>query len=234
MLSFLDLNPGAVLWNIDPIDHWTTTEKYRRLGRPRKVLLAEDEGKPGELVESIVFPQDMLRHPVSLCDFGCAIKSGTLVQQKIQNPIIFCAPERFHGINPSFASDMWSFTCIFARIYLRAGVFRGGAPSMICRILDTTGSRLPEHWKGHFGDNSTAQDWWYDQSRQMPQSGVGGGYESLEHRIDRLRPDICREERAHALSVMYKGFCVIPEQRITAAQLLEDPSFNALMSYYGA
>jgi hypothetical protein len=33
---------------------------------------------------------------------------------------------------------------------------------------------------------------------------------------------------------MYKGFYVIPEQRITAAQLLEDTSFNALMSYYGA
>jgi len=47
----VDLNSRAVLWNIDPIDHWTTAGNYRRLGRPRKVPVTEAEGKHGELVE---------------------------------------------------------------------------------------------------------------------------------------------------------------------------------------
>ena len=66
----------------------------------------------------------------------------------------------------------------------------------------------------------------------MPRSNILGGYETLEHKIDRLRPDVCQEEREHALSIMYRGFSCAPEHRITAALLLEDPSFNALMSYY--
>jgi len=94
------------------------------------------------------------------------------------------------------------------------------------------GLPLPEHWRGYYGDGTTAHDWWYDQSGQMPRTDILGGYETLEHKIDRLRPEISRDEREHALSIMYRGFAYLPEQRITAAQLLEDPSFNALMSYY--
>jgi serine/threonine protein kinase len=221
-----------VLWSIDPIDHWTTAEKYQRLGRPRKVPLSEEEGIPGELVESVRFPPDMLRHPVCICDFGLSITSGTRVENTVQLPPLFCAPERLHGVFPSCASDMWSFTCIFAKLYLGVEAIYGGGPRMISRIIGMLGLPLPEHWRGYYGDGTTAHDWWYDQSGQMPRTDILGGYETLEHKIDRLRPEISRDEREHALSIMYRGFAYLPEQRITAAQLLEDPSFNALMSYY--
>jgi serine/threonine protein kinase len=195
------------------------------------VLLAEDEGRPGELVEPINFPQEMLRHPVGLCDFGLAIKSGTVVENTAQNPPLFCAPERLHGINPSFASDMWSFTCIFAKIYLGVEVIWGEGSTLVSRIVSIAGP-LPAHWKGHFENGTAAKDWWYDQSGQMPRSNILGGYETLERKIDRIRPDICRDEREHALSIMRRGFSCSPERRITATQLLQDPSWNALMSYY--
>jgi serine/threonine protein kinase len=190
--SCIDLNSGAVLWSIEPIDQWTTAEKYRRLGRPRKVILTEDQGGPGELVEAIQFPHEMLRHPVSLCDFGLSIRSGTVVENTGQSPPLFCAPERLHRINPSFASDMWSFTCIFAKLYLGVEAIWGEGPTLVSRIIGTVGGPLPAHWKGFYGDGSTAKDWWYDQSGQMPRSSIVGGYETLEEKIDRLRPDICK------------------------------------------
>lgn len=228
----IDLNSGAVLWNIDPIDHWTTAEKYQRLGRPRKVPLTETEGQPGELVASIRFPYEMLRHPVCLSDFGHAIRVGTSVEHKAQLPPLFCAPERLHGINPSCASDIWSFTCLFAKLYLGYEVFWGSDPTLVSRIVGTLGRPLPAHWKGYYGKKTTAKDWWYDHSGQLPRSEILGGYETLEQKIDRSRPDLSQDERGHALSIMHKGFCYAPEHRITAAQLLEDPSFIALMSYY--
>jgi serine/threonine protein kinase len=40
--------------------------------------------------------------------------------------------------------------------------------------------------------------------------------------------------RAHVLSFMLKGFSYNPQDRITAAQLLHDTSFQAVMGFYGA
>lgn len=51
-------------------------------------------------------------------------------------------------------------------------------------------------------------------------------------------PSYCAPEMLHqierdlALSVMLKGFCYLPERRITAGQLLQDPSFKALMEMH--
>jgi hypothetical protein len=45
-LSLLsELNKGAVMWHIDPTDHWTIEERYRIFGRPQKVALKEVQGK---------------------------------------------------------------------------------------------------------------------------------------------------------------------------------------------
>jgi hypothetical protein len=164
--NYAGLNSGAVLWDVHPLGHWTTAEIYQRLGRPRKVPLTEAEGRPGELVEPIRFPQEMIRHPVYLGDFGLAILSGTSVENKPQSPLEFCAPERLHGMNPSFASEMWSFTCIFAKIYLGVEVVWGHAPTFVSRLVGTLGP-LPEYWKGSYGGGITAKEWWYDQSGQI-------------------------------------------------------------------
>jgi serine/threonine protein kinase len=62
----------------------------------------------------------LITDTVYLGDFGLATKAGTDIRHKMPSPldIIFQAPERFHNVNPSFASDVWSYMCIFIELYL--------------------------------------------------------------------------------------------------------------------
>ncbi|KAI1752693.1 kinase-like protein [Xylaria castorea] len=225
-----DINSGAAMWDIgNAFDRWPTAEIYKHLGRPRKVRLSEEYGG-GELVEPVRFPPNMLLPNLHLGDFGHSIVSGTKPEHPMQLPLLFCAPERFHGADQSFASDMWSFTFLFAQLYLGVEVTYGDGLTFVSRLVGTLGP-FPVHWRGRYPNNK-GKDWWYDQTDQMPRSEILGGYKTLEHRIDFLRPEISPEERKLALEVFRKGFEYLPEKRITAAQLLEDPSFNALMAYY--
>jgi serine/threonine protein kinase len=64
-----------------------------------------------------------VREKVYLADFGHAIKAGTSVCKKWQWPIIYCSPERFHNVDPSCASDMWSYMCLFTELYTGATPF---------------------------------------------------------------------------------------------------------------
>jgi hypothetical protein len=57
---------------------------------------------------------------------------------------------------------------------------------------------------------------------------------TLEAIIAQARPDVSSTERAHVLSFMLKGFSYDPQDRITAAQLLYNASFQAVMGVYGA
>ncbi|KAI1399433.1 kinase-like protein [Hypoxylon fuscum] len=224
-----DINEGAVMWDIGLVDGWSTAEIYQRLGRPRKVSLDESEGN-GELVEPVQYPNDMLRPFLRLGDFGHSIVSGTVLENPIQFPLHNCAPERFHGGNASFASDMWSFTQVLIRLYIGVGLVYGDGLSVVSRLVGSLGP-FPEQWKGRYPENA-GYAWWYDQTGQMPRNWPPSEYETMEHKIDRCRPDISPDERKHALAVFRKGLQYIPEKRITATQLLEDPSFNALMSFY--
>jgi hypothetical protein len=47
------------------------------------------------------------------------------VRIKQQAPYCFCAPERLQNADPSLASDMWSYMCLFAALYLGYNVFYG-------------------------------------------------------------------------------------------------------------
>ncbi|KAI1313353.1 kinase-like protein [Xylaria venustula] len=230
-----DLNDGAVMWHIGSrCDRWSTSELYQHLGRPRKVLLSSvlanlpKELGSGELVHPVVFPENMLRPGLHLGDFGHSIISGTVPRNPMQLPLLFCAPERFHGCNQTFASDIWSFTCIFAQLYLGSEITYGDGLSFVSRLVGTLGP-FPVHWKGRYPENC-GYDWWYDQTCTMPRTG--GNYITLEERIDNRRPEISPKERELALEVFRKGFQYLPENRPTAAQFLEDPSFKALMAYY--
>ena len=113
-----DLSNGNVMWDIASLDNLDTKTKYKYLGRPKKIALTSDLWKPGELVKPMEVPKSLLRETVYLGDFGMAIKAGTEVKHKVLSPFVFCAPERFHNVNPSFASDMWSYMCIFSYLYL--------------------------------------------------------------------------------------------------------------------
>ncbi|EZF22464.1 hypothetical protein H113_04699 [Trichophyton rubrum MR1459] len=55
---------------------------------------------------------------------------------------------------------------------------------------------------------------------------------AFEILIKRLRPDIDQAELEVASSLFRRGFCLEPEKRPTAAELLQDPLFKALMDRY--
>ncbi|KAI0006676.1 kinase-like protein [Xylariaceae sp. FL0662B] len=192
LLILKHLYAAGVDISID-IGSWSTAEIYQHLGRPRKVLLPEDVGD-GELVEPLAFPKDMLSSSLYLGDFGHSLISGTVLKNPIQYPLLFCAPERLHGVNPSFASDMWGFVAILFQLYTGIEITYGDGLTFVSRLVGVLGP-FPEQWRGRYPDNA-GYEWWYDQTGQMPRTHVTWGYETLEHK------------------------------------LLEDPSFNALMSYY--
>ena len=168
-------------------------------------------------------PEKLRTDTVYLTDFGLAIKAGTSVEYKAQCPVDYCAPERFHNADPSYASDIWSYMCIFARLYIGCNPFGyfGTTASLVSTLVDVLGS-LPEQWRGHYNASDTVYDFWYDPFRKPDPKRM------LESTIERTRPDASSSERCHALSIMSKGFCYDPERRITAAQLLQDPSFQAI------
>ena len=217
-----DLNNGNVLWGINTYD---TNTKHDLLGQPQKIPLTT--WKQGELVKPVEIPQNLINEETAcLCDFGMAIKAGTSVKTKWQSPAFYCAPERFHNADPSLASDMWSYMCIFAELYLGFCPFYDAYHSSLMANLVYVIGPLPEQWKGLFNGAGTSDDSWYDSTRKPVPSMT------LSAMIERMRPETGPTERKLVLSVMSKGFRYVPEQRLTAAELLQDPSFTALMDMY--
>ncbi|KAM0664326.1 hypothetical protein ACQRIU_006909 [Beauveria bassiana] len=221
-----DLNSGSVLWDIGDIDDYTLEMAYQEFGRPRKMPLWFPLWKKGQLVESIEVKKDSLRGGSFLADFGMAIKAGTPVKQRWQAPTSYCAPERFHGINPSFASDMWSYMCIFAELYMGCAPFQGmGNTSALTELVKRLGP-LPLQWASRYDAGDAPDESCYDQTRK-PVHRL-----TLEEMSKRWRPDVSDVERKLFVSVLFKGFAYLPENRPTAAELLQDEDFNALMAIY--
>jgi len=207
-------------------EEYVTVFKYQQLGRPKKVSLGDYLWKRGELVQKVNIPLELVGNKLYLGDFGLTIKNGTSVQIKQQAPYHLCAPERLHGADPSQASDMWSYMCLFAALYLGNNVFYGnGGESTAFSWVEQLGA-MPEQWKGRFWWPKEAKDLWYDcTTAPNPER-------DLAARIARMRPDTGQAERELVLSILYKGFCYLPNHRITAEQLLQDPSFKTLMEMY--
>ncbi|KAK7416843.1 hypothetical protein QQX98_004901 [Neonectria punicea] len=182
--------------------------------------------KQGELVTPIKPRESSVGDAVFLGDFGLAIKAGTPVIHKIESPVKYCAPERLHDKNPNFATDMWSYMCIFVELYIGAGLFFGyGNPSTVTYMVNTLGP-FPASWKGAY-KGGPSDDSWYDQERELEATMAP------EEKILRLRPDISLAEQQLVFSVFRRGFSYVPENRLTAAQLLEDRSFMEVMAIYG-
>lgn len=90
-------------------------------------------------------------------------------------------------------------------------------------IVERAG-KLPLEWKGrHVGDGE--EDYWYGTSDC---STVSFGRFLEQH-----RPDISLVERPLMISIMTRVFRVQPEERVTAAELLESEDFKTLMSIRG-
>ncbi|KAN0081106.1 protein kinase [Elaphomyces granulatus] len=114
------LNKDSVIWGVAPFDNLNTKTKYKYIGRPKKMALPHDSWKEGELVKPFRFPKSLITDAVYLGDFGMATEAGTEAREKQLSPMNtkHYAPERFHNVNPSFASDMWSYMCVFSELYL--------------------------------------------------------------------------------------------------------------------
>ncbi|EGC43951.1 protein kinase [Histoplasma capsulatum var. duboisii H88] len=127
-------------------------------------------------------------------------------------------------VGPSIAGGLGKV--IFARLYFGFLPFpdqgQGGEVSSMVRCLGP----LPEQWKGLF-THSGALDYWYDQC-QIPDPKY-----SLAAKISKFRPEADQTEQKHMLSIMSKVFTFCPQKRLTATQLLHDPSFKAIMEKYG-
>jgi serine/threonine protein kinase len=216
------------MWQMKRLDQYNTTTKYEYLGRPQKLSLP-DLRKPADLVEPMEVSQGLIEDRIYLGDFGMAIVAGTPVPSKVQTPAMFCAPERFHNVNPSFASDMWSYMCILTKLYIGYEPFLSQPGLHIISVLVNSLGPLPEHWKGYYCadcDPIGSEDSWYDQSKKP-------SFFSLASRLAAREPAVSQWEQDLVLSVLSKVFRYEPVDRLTAAELLADTDFNELMRIYG-
>ncbi|KAF4452936.1 CMGC protein kinase [Fusarium austroafricanum] len=222
-----DLNSANVMFGLYPLGNHDPTAKYQYTGRPRKMMIPSIRSKPCELVLPMAPQKGLVTDDILIGDFGMAIRSGTPVGQKVQSPAIYCAPERVHGTDPSFASDMWSYMCVFAELYGKYPLFWGAANStVISFIVDTLGP-LPAQWKGSYQAGGSCDPEWYNQNKK-PHPHL-----CLEKKIPSLRPDATTTELQLVLGILRWGFSYLPEHRPTAAQLLNSTIFKELMAIYG-
>ncbi|KAI9925260.1 hypothetical protein ASPWEDRAFT_176916 [Aspergillus wentii DTO 134E9] len=222
-----DLNARNCMWGMVPIDGLSRSAKYELLGRPLKQTIPfVNLWKEGELVSPVKFPKDLLTEEFYLCDFGLAKKIGDLTTQRGYPPMHYCSPDRLHRQEPSFACDMWSYMAVFSMLYLTFPPFptflEGGVVSGMVEALGP----LPMQWKGLY-THPGGLDSWYDQSQSPDPEN------DLAAKIAYFRPDADPVERQHVQSIMSKVFIYDPEKRLTASELLRDPSFRAVMDRYG-
>ncbi|KAI1917904.1 hypothetical protein LOZ61_000016 [Ophidiomyces ophidiicola] len=210
-----DLNIKNVLRDSALPKHLSIAGKYDILGRPVRYPISMI-WRPGELVMPLKLPEELKSKRFYLADFGISMKVGDSVTPDGSPPYEYCSPERLHNASPNFSCDMWGYMCVFSQLYF-------GGPCLFYWLDDVVKSigPLPENLRGKYIDNK-AKDSWYDQSSRPDRTYVG-------RKIARFRPGISSAEKALAVSVFTRGFSVIPEQRLTASQLLQDPSFNALL-----
>ncbi|KAL2830888.1 kinase-like domain-containing protein [Aspergillus cavernicola] len=224
-----DLNERNCMWGMVPLHDHHRSAKYEALGRPlRQIIPFVDLWKQGELVHPVKVPENLRTEEFYLGDFGLAKKldDPTSTTQRGWPSMQYCSPDRLHGKDPSFACDMWSYMVIFSVLYMRAppfsAFFEGGIISGMVKGLGP----LPEQWKGLY-THPGGLDSWYDQS-ETPDPDQG-----LASRIARFGADADPIEQQHVHSIMSRVFTYCPEERLTATQLLRDPSFRAIMDNYG-
>ncbi|GKZ16797.1 hypothetical protein AbraIFM66951_006286 [Aspergillus brasiliensis] len=182
--------------------------------------------KQGELVGPAKIPESLRTDKFYLGDFGLAKKVSDPVTPRGWPPMQYCSPDRLHRQDPSPACDMWSYMILFSQLYLGhvpfSTFFNGG---IIGGFVMSLGP-LPEEWKGLY-THPEGRDSWYVQNQTLDPSWT------LESKIARLRPEADPMERSHVLSTMSRVFTYDPAKRLTATQLLRDPSFRAIMENYG-
>jgi hypothetical protein len=115
---------------------------------------------------------------------------------------------------------------IFSVLYLGIAPFQAWPKAGIIAGMVRSLGPLPKQWKELY-THPGRHDSWYDQTT-MPEPA-----DELASTIARCRPEADPAERKDVQSIMSKVFRYCPERRLTAAQLLQDPSFRAIMDKYG-
>ncbi|ROW00215.1 hypothetical protein VSDG_03562 [Cytospora chrysosperma] len=212
----------------------TPSERYKQVGRPQKFPLPTCDfvWRPGDLVAPIEWPSSIVGKTAFLGDFGLMKRADSPVTDDYLPPLTCCPPELLHkGFEPTYASDMWGFMCIFHTLMTNYTPFSGWSDSGPLGFMTHELGPLPQEWEGlyqspwHYPD--AERDKWYDQSRSPRVS-------FFERFLDRCRKELVgSRERELIVEVMYKGFRFQPAERPTAQQLLEDPSFRELLSIHG-
>ncbi|OJZ86544.1 hypothetical protein ASPFODRAFT_32782 [Aspergillus luchuensis CBS 106.47] len=198
----------------------SVTAKYELLTRPSKKTIHDVElWKPGELVRPIQVPESLRTEDFYLADFSLAMKVGDPVAQPGDPSLCFCSPERLHGEAPSFACDMWSYMVNFVELYQGGRPFHDGYIGGVLTTITARLGPLPEQWKGSYIYDDCL-DSWYDQNRTPDKNNT------LASGLARYRPDADLAERELVLSIMQKVYLYSSEERLTATQLLADPSFK--------
>ncbi|KAF5985800.1 CMGC kinase [Fusarium coicis] len=193
-----------VMWSLRPMNSSSVAEKDEHIERPKKIRLDPDLWKAGELVMPMKADE-------------------SLIGENLQSPAIYCAPERVHDQDPTFATNMWSYMCILAELYMGYALFYGSGNSSIVSCIVHALGPLPATWKGTYKAGVVTNDCWYDQDHELDPTA------SLEAKVARLRPEVDGAERALVISVFRKGLSYLPQGRLTARELLEDASFKSLM-----
>ncbi|SCV58235.1 uncharacterized protein FFB14_15518 [Fusarium fujikuroi] len=219
-----DLNTANIMYTLRPLNS-SISEKYKRIGRPRKMKLWTEQWKDGELVMPMKPKEEFIGDSIVLGDFGLAHKD-CVSTQKMQSPATHCAPERVHNISPSYGSDVWSYMCIFFELYTGTYLFHGwGHASVVSSIVHTLGP-LPESWKGTYHVSGSGEDKWYDKNGKIyPEF-------DLVERLTQLCPDVSAKELELVVLILRRGLVYQHEKRITAAELLVYDPFRKLMSIY--
>ncbi|PGH13958.1 serine/threonine protein kinase [Helicocarpus griseus UAMH5409] len=222
-----DLNERNCMWGIVVLHNLHRSAKYEALDRPHKQIIPFVKlPKQGELVLRMKIREKLRTEEFYLGDFGLAMRLGD-PKTEGRPPMEFCSPDRLHRKNPSLACDMWSYTVIFARLYLGFAPFPAGIEDGVIAGMVRQLGPLPEQWKGQYIWPEDAFDSWNDQgNRPDPAS-------NLAATIAYFHPDADPNERELVHSVLSRGFIYCPEKRLTAAQTLQDPSFRAIMKRYG-
>lgn len=231
-----DINDNNVMLGIVPgaLDQGPTpSERYNQVGRPQKFPLPTCEWiwRPGDLVAPIQWPSNMVAKTAFLSDFGLSMRAGSLITDDCLPPLPCVSPELFHeGFGHTYESDMWGFMCVFATLMTNSSPFDGWSASGPLGCMARVIGPLPREWDGrykwprHYSEEERRK--WYDQSRTPDYP--------LEALLDLSREDLMgSKERELILDVFHKGFRYQPSERVTAQQLLDDASFQELMSIHG-
>ena len=75
---------------------------------------------------------------------------------------MYCAPERLYDGNLSYASDMWSYMCLFFELYTNCCLFPGYSYVLVTLSMVNILGPLPVLWNGSYYVSGLCDAMWYN------------------------------------------------------------------------